>query len=334
MPGAASNAASHGRPSSGSAASVIRRWRLPACAWESPSTTPREPMPSRSRSPVGWRARWSGASNWRSCAEPFGWRERGCSLSWLRPMPSRRSAWRAPSASWPSSPSGSREPAFAGGSGEDVAVAALGLGGVQGLVGALDQLVPGLLEIPAGQADRTGHQGGDDPQSLHDPNGVLQRARRQQEHELLPAVAGQQVGGAHLGPPGAGRLLEHQVAGLVAEAVVVGLEVVQVDHGHADPGAHAPGPLQLPGQLLLPDPPVGHPGERVGAARPSRRLTSRLISTAWRSLSRQLTRQATLAPSTKAPWIRAHFQGERKAASWLNTPWGSSSPSTLWWTTT
>src|SRR5918992_2249690 len=41
-----------------------------------------------------------------------------------------------------------------------------------------------------------------------------------------------------------------------------------------------------------------------------------------------------LAASTKAPWTRAHFQGERTAAAWLNTSVGASTPSTLWWTTT
>jgi len=66
-----------------------------------------------------------------------------------------------------------------GGSGQDKAVAALGLGRVQGLVGPLDQLAAGLLEVPAGQPHRAGHQRGDEPQPLHDLDRVVERARRQ-----------------------------------------------------------------------------------------------------------------------------------------------------------
>ena len=48
--------------------------------------------------------------------------------------------------------------------------------------------------------------------------------------------------------------------------------------------------MQLAEKLLLPDPSVRHPVSGSVRARPSSRLTSRLISIAWRSLSRQLTR--------------------------------------------
>jgi len=113
-----------------------------------------------------------------------------------------------------------------------------------------DQGGAGLLEVPLGEADRAGDQRGGRPKALHDGHGVGQGAGRHEQHELLTAVAGEQVGGADLGPPGGGRLLEDQVAGLVAVAVVVALKL-----------------------------------SRSIMARPSR-----LIPIAWRSLSRQLTR--------------------------------------------
>jgi hypothetical protein len=46
---------------------------------------------------------------------------------------------------------------------------------------------------------------------------------------------------------------------------VVGLEGVEVEQGHAQGLAEAGRPGQLPGQLVVPGPPVGHPGEGVGA---------------------------------------------------------------------
>jgi hypothetical protein len=51
----------------------------------------------------------------------------------------------------------------------------------------------------------------------------------------------------------------------VAVLVVVGLEVVEVDQGKAQRLAGADRPRQLARELLVPGPPVGHPGEAVGA---------------------------------------------------------------------
>ena len=98
--GAASNARSHGRPSTGSAAFGTRCWHLRAVASESPPPTRRGPTPCRWRSLASWRMRWCAALRWRSCVERFGWRQRGCSVSSMRPIATRLSASNSPSASW------------------------------------------------------------------------------------------------------------------------------------------------------------------------------------------------------------------------------------------
>jgi hypothetical protein len=78
--GAASNAASPGRPSTGSAASGTRRWPLPAFVSGRPPTTPRGPTPCLLGSLASWRLRWCAASRRRSCGAPSGWRQPGCSV--------------------------------------------------------------------------------------------------------------------------------------------------------------------------------------------------------------------------------------------------------------
>ena len=65
-----------------------------------PTDYAKGPTPCPSRSLANWRTRWCEALSWRSCVEPFRWRQPGCCLSCLRPMPSRRSAWKDPFASW------------------------------------------------------------------------------------------------------------------------------------------------------------------------------------------------------------------------------------------
>src|SRR5215218_792718 len=147
-------------------------------------------------------------------------------------------------------------------------VAARFLGGVEGAVGPGDQGGRVLAAVPPGNPEGAGALGLGGAEALGDLHGVVQPAVGEQDGELLAAVAGHHVGPADHGLPGGGRLLEEPVPGLVAVAVVVGLEVVEVEQGHAHrlPGPGRPG--QLPRQLLVPGPPVRHPGEAVGPGQP------------------------------------------------------------------
>ena len=70
---------------------------------------------------------------------------------------------------------------------------------------------------------------------------------------------------------------EHAVAGQVAFGVVQRLEVVEIEHGDTERAPRAPGPRELPLEVVLPAPPVGQSREQVGgglgaeAARSARR---------------------------------------------------------------
>jgi len=50
------------------------------------------PTPCPPRSPASWKTRWSGPLSWKSYVERFGWRQPGCYLSYIRPMPTRPGA--------------------------------------------------------------------------------------------------------------------------------------------------------------------------------------------------------------------------------------------------
>src|SRR5204863_502937 len=93
----------------------------------------------------------------------------------------------------------------------------------------------------------------------------FQRAVGKQQPELLAPVAGEQVAGAEHLAPGGGHLLEQAVARLVAALVVVLLEVVEVEHRHAQRALLAAGARQLAGEVLVPGPAVGQAGEVVRA---------------------------------------------------------------------
>ena len=67
------------------------------------------------------------------------------------------------------------------------------------------------------------------PQPGKDLQRRLGRAVRQQEGELVPSVAGQEVEAAQLAGPGVGQLPQEAVACLVAGGVVQPLEVVEVE---------------------------------------------------------------------------------------------------------
>jgi hypothetical protein len=149
------------------------------------------------------------------------------------------------------------DPDFAGVSPTDYYV-------VEGPVGPCDQLGRILAGVPGGDADGAGALGLCGPQPVGDLHGVAQPAVGQQHRELLPAVAGQKIGLAELALPGRGGLFEQPVSCLVAVPVVERLEMVDVDQGDARRPSGAGGPGQLPRQLGVPAPPVGHPGEAVG----------------------------------------------------------------------
>ncbi len=66
---------------------------------------------------------------------------------------------------------------------------------------------------------------------------------------------------------GGGELAQERVAPEVAVAVVVALEVVEVDDGDAQRGAGAPGPRHLGGDDVVPAAAVGQAGQRVPLGR-------------------------------------------------------------------
>jgi hypothetical protein len=81
----------------------------------------------------------------------------------------------------------------------------------------------------------------------------------QQDAELVAAEPGRDVGGAQVVAQALGDSGQERVADGVPEAVVDGLEVVEVDHGQAQRLTRG---QQLVGRLLEQGP-VGQPGERV-----------------------------------------------------------------------
>ena len=90
---------------------------------------------------------------------------------------------------------------------------------------------------------------------------------RQQQRELLAAVASQDVALAELVAPGRTDLDQEAVAGLVAVRVVVALEVVEVEERDRGPASRGGGCVQRLRQLLVPGSPVGEAGEGIGERR-------------------------------------------------------------------
>src|SRR4051812_40054614 len=94
--------------------------------------------------------------------------------------------------------------------------------------------------------------------------GALLVGRRQAQHELITAVAAEQVGLAETTCPAGREFAQEIVAGAVPVPVVDLLEAVEIDDGEAEGFAGPLGPRQVPGGLRLPRAPVGQPGERIG----------------------------------------------------------------------
>lgn len=85
----------------------------------------------------------------------------------------------------------------------------------------------------------------------------------QQHHELVAALAGRQVAGPQAAAQALGRLDQQGVAGGVAEAVVDGLEAVEVEEQHREAGRVAPGDEQAGVEVFEEHRPVGEAGEGV-----------------------------------------------------------------------
>ena len=138
------------------------------------------------------------------------------------------------------------------------AVAPGGFGGVEGFVGDLDEVFGGLLPAEGGgDADADG--GGVDGRSLAgdlsgldccsklfgDAPGLAGGGLRKDDEELLSAVSSDASGvGDDVGDDAA-KLFEHGVSGAVAEGVVDGFEVVDVDQEDGEGGVVLAGVLAL-----------------------------------------------------------------------------------------
>ena len=152
-------------------------------------------------------------------------------------------------------------------------VAPRGLGRVEGLVGALEQVDRvarrGGLGDAGAQADGDvgGQVGGALGHGHAQPVAHLVRdgqRRRQHQRELVAAQARGQVGLAALGLQVGRDPAQRGVAGQVAIAVVDGLEVVEVDQ-HQRHRMLVAGARQHAGQELVEAAPVGQAGELVVA---------------------------------------------------------------------
>ena len=154
-------------------------------------------------------------------------------------------------------------------------VAAEVLGPVHGLVGPAEQLVIGIAMLGGhGDADggRCFHLLPEDDEGLAHRleralgqliDGQLVDQSRQEDGELVPAHPGHGVLAADGVHQPLADLLDEVVARGVAQRVVDGLEVVQVDEEHAHRLAHPARAHQLLLDPVLEEPAVGQPGERV-----------------------------------------------------------------------
>jgi hypothetical protein len=144
------------------------------------------------------------------------------------------------------------------------------LGTDQGEVGLADELVARAQPERLGDARRRGERDAVDALARERPDtlGELHRAERagagQDDGELVAADPVAAVGGALGGADRLGEGLQALVAGLVAELVVGGLELVDVHDDERDGLAGAPRALELAGEVLLEGAVVAQAGERVG----------------------------------------------------------------------
>jgi hypothetical protein len=134
-----------------------------------------------------------------------------------------------------------------GGDQRPVVVAVSGIAAAREL--AVTRRVPVAVQREAQRLDPRAH-------ALGEVEGALEIGAREDDGELLAAVAGRLVDLARLLAQHRGHRGEHPVAGLVAVGVVDRLEVVDVEHDQADARLEAPRALDLVGQRLLEAPVV------------------------------------------------------------------------------
>src|SRR4051812_1444717 len=107
------------------------------------------------------------------------------------------------------------------------AVAAGLLGQVERAVGAGDEFVRRLGRRPGGDAGRERlARGRDGPQPLDERFGAIGVRAREEDDELLAAVARDLVDGPQRASPGRGRAAQQSVSGLMTELVVEALEAI------------------------------------------------------------------------------------------------------------
>ncbi len=156
--------------------------------------------------------------------------------------------------------------------------AATGLGGVHRRVGVTEQQIGRLPALAETHPDaRPGPDGpvADGERSLQfgqrpvrDAQGVFLGRPRHQDGELVTAQPRHGVGVAHhVGQP-LGHLHQHAVAGAVAEPVIDGLELVQIQQQHAGWPFAAFGSDDRLADPVGQQGPVGQPGQRVVQRQP------------------------------------------------------------------
>ena len=165
---------------------------------------------------------------------------------------------------------------------KEAAVAAGCLGGIKCGVRPFDEFGGGFALQRLGGSTTDGDAGGPFFQAefgrfhraanpLHAIRHMGHFAGRQEQHELLAAVAGDQVGVPHRLAQDAGQLREHRVPRGMAVRIVQQLEAVDVDQHEEKAGAVA-AKLGAPAlKLVLEGPAVGQPREGIGAGLAHRR---------------------------------------------------------------
>jgi len=150
------------------------------------------------------------------------------------------------------------------GAGDRHAPLAAALGQQEDAVGPLEQLVGGQRLKPLSEAGRARRDLQDRrAHALSHRPGVLLAGTGQQDHELVPAVAGQPVVLAQLGAQRARDAPQELVARLVPALVVDGLELIQVDQQARQRRPVASRPRDLPAGALVQRTVVEQAGERV-----------------------------------------------------------------------
>ena len=123
---------------------------------------------------------------------------------------------------------------------------------------------PPGMELGAVQLERLGEHVVHAPR--HPAGGIVDHIVvevGQQHQELVSALPGDQIGLADARVQPLGELLQHQIAGMVAERVVHQLEVVEVEEDDRHGRVVALGPLDRQDQRLLEQLPVREAGQAV-----------------------------------------------------------------------